>query len=60
LADWLLKVAMDTERLCPGQSIRKLALSCEQQYQVDLLQQEPYFEERDNNEFTFSLMAAQR
>ena len=32
LADWLLKVAMDTEKLCPEQSIRKLAICCDKQY----------------------------
>ena len=32
LADWLLKVAMDTEKLCPEQSIRKLSICCDRQY----------------------------
>lgn len=51
---------MDTEKLCPGQSILKLSKSCDKQYQLDLLQQKDYFDEHDSSDFTFSTMAVQR
>lgn len=44
LADWLLKVAMNTQTLCPKQSIEKLAISCHEQYQIDVKKEEGFFE----------------